>query len=128
LKTAQYVRESVLALCGLRQEHIHVLMSSPYDQPRGEMQVVRYLWGKLIGDVENPAADGQAYPIMQWTSSMTSFSRSDEGFYSHETRDHISPIIAKGLQFQLERLESWDRSTIGDEVFWGVRVDSRSGS
>ena len=116
VKTAGYVRQAVVAMSGVCPVSAAVLRSHLFDNPIGPLRLETYLWGKLIGDVEDPAAEGQAYPIMQWNSGIKSYTRSSDGTYSFKPEHTITPKLANGVQFRGERMEIWDGSTIGVET------------
>jgi len=115
VKSAGYVREAVVALSGVCPVSAAVLLSRPFDRPLGPLQLETYLWGKLIGDVEDPAAEGQAYPIMQWKSGIKSYTRSSDGTYLFKPEHTITPRLANEVRFRGERMEVWDGSTMSEE-------------
>ena len=60
--------------------------------------------GRLIGAAEDPAAEGQLYPLLEWSSSIGSVVREGSTFQIKDN-DKITVRTHPDVSFQLDRLE-----------------------
>jgi hypothetical protein len=105
--TAMHVRRSILRLAGITGELAAHLDSSPYGSPREWFPYARYLRGWLVGEIDNPAADNEGYPVLNWTYEMTSFRKSGENTYEIAFKDEALPRFANGVAFRPDRVQLW---------------------
>jgi hypothetical protein len=106
-RMANYLRPALLELCGLDADTINVLTADPYDKPIGYWPVVKYLRGKLLGEGDELAAQGNAYPFMRWTPTIKSTTLEESGKFRIGLSETLTAKLAKGIKFQPRSYEAW---------------------
>jgi hypothetical protein len=115
VRTAKYLRSSVIRLSGVDDGIKQILMSPPYDQACGPLKLVKYIWGSLIAQTEQLAADGEVYPICQWKSVVERVYLDDQGRYTFSMNDKITPLLGEGVKLRLDKHEVWDGSKLEEK-------------
>jgi len=110
--TARHLRTSIIRLAGVDDEVRDLLLATPFDTPRGPLKLTKYLWGQLLGDTENLAAEGQKYPICHWKSSLEKVVRNKDGGYSFSPKETFTMSLGSGVSFTPGRFEVWDGSCV----------------
>jgi hypothetical protein len=106
-KTATCLREAILDMLVIKKEHRDILLSSPYDTPLGHWPVVKYMRGKLLGESDKLAAEGQKYPFMLWHSRIESMDSTESHDYHITMTEKLTVCLGSDVKFQLERFEAW---------------------
>lgn len=114
-KTARYLREALIKLLELPQDIATALLMRPYDEPIGTIGYVRYFRGKLIGNEENLAAEGEEYPIMEWRFDVNAFAVQDEKV-TITFSQHITPRIGPNTQLLPMSVEIYGPEGVVSEV------------
>ena len=104
---ANHIRTAVFEICGLEKEALKVLNSEPFDKPIGHWPVVKYLRGKLIGDVDKISRKGNSYPFMKWKPTIKSTNFTEDGKFEISISDTFTAEIAEGIKFQPSSVEAW---------------------
>jgi hypothetical protein len=108
VRTAKFLRAAIFRLLKINTEVSRVLLSSPFESPRGPLKLVKYIWGRLLADTETLAPEGQEYPIIHWKTSLTSVSRNEHGVYSFSPTENFTARLGEGVSFKPEAFEVWD--------------------
>ena len=69
--------------------------------------MIKYLRGILQGDGPALALEGQAYPIMDWRSSIRVFRKLENGRYEITPDETMTARLDEGIQFVPGSLEVW---------------------
>jgi hypothetical protein len=115
VKTAKYLRSSVIRLSGVEDGIKQILMSPPYDQACGPLKLVKYIWGSLTAQTEQLAADGQVYPICQWKSVLERVYLDEQDRYTFSTNDTITSLLGEGVKLRIDKHEVWDGSKLEEK-------------
>jgi len=76
-KTFHCIRRTVVGLLGVSDEVAEELLSIKPKDVQSTRKVVR---GRLVGAAEDPAAEGELYPILEWNSAIVSLERQEVGY------------------------------------------------
>ncbi|MBB1092262.1 hypothetical protein HUU61_13280 [Rhodopseudomonas palustris] len=112
VRTARYLRQAILDTLSIDEDLKARLRG--IDEPRGPINLIRYLRGTLSGNADRLAAPDQRYPIMQWHSKLETVVRREDGKYSFTPSEQFTPRLGDGVTFSPSRLEIWDGSSIGE--------------
>ena len=104
-KTFHHVRRTIVELFDLPAAVADELMSIKPKDVQSRRKIAR---GRLIGAAEDPAAAGQLYPLLEWSSSIGSVVREGSTFQIKDT-DKITVRTNPEVSFQLDRLEIYGR-------------------
>jgi hypothetical protein len=105
--TARYVRSAILRSTELDEQVLGDFTAEPYSAPAEYFPYARYLKGWLVGDADDPARDGETYPVMDWKYSLRRFELATDDGYSVTFEDQITPHLADGVSFQGSAIEVW---------------------
>ncbi|MCA1675843.1 MAG: hypothetical protein LC799_27930, partial [Actinobacteria bacterium] len=109
-KTFYCVRRTILDLLRLPDEVVTELMEIKPKDVQSQRKIIR---GRLIGAAEDPAVEGELYPLLEWSSGIDSVVR--EGFtFQMKTSDKITIRTHPDVGFQLDRLEVHGRLEDGE--------------
>jgi len=114
VKTADYLRRAIIDVIDIETNIRERVLGVDYAAPRGPLALVRYIRGKLIGQIDQLAAEDQEYPIMEWRTKLKSVQIGKDGKYGFTLDDTLTVKVGKGVRFQPEIHEVWDGSTIKD--------------
>jgi hypothetical protein len=104
---AAYIRTAIFEMCELEKEVYRILTKDPFDKPIGYWPVVKYLRGKLTGEGEQLARNGNAYPFMKWKPIIKSTSIDEGGKFNITMTDSFTAELAEGIKFQPSSYEAW---------------------
>lgn len=103
---ARYLREAILKALDLNPKVLKSLLAPPLDKPFS-LAFSKYVWGKLLGQGADLAAEEQHYPILRWVSRVVE-KPSEEGEDPKVTfEESITPSLADGIAFKANRFEIW---------------------
>ena len=103
-KTAFYLRSAILDLLPLSDANRMALQSGEFTKPASTLGFQRWVSGVLNCSGDDLAAPDQAYPIVRWEFSMRGLTIGEGGRYEMTVNQKISPKLAAGVSFTLERL------------------------
>jgi hypothetical protein len=104
---ADYIRTAIFEICEFEKEYYETLTVDPFNKPIGYWPVVKYLRGKLIGEGEQLARKGNAYPFMRWKLIVKSTSIEESGKFNIEMTDSFTAELDEGIKFQPSSYEAW---------------------
>ena len=104
---AAYIRTAILEMCEIEKETYKTLTTEPFNKPIGYWPVVKYLRGKLIGEGDQLAKEGNAYPFMRWKAIVKSTSIEDGGKFNIKMTDSFTAELAQNIEFQPFSHEAW---------------------
>jgi hypothetical protein len=113
--TAGYVREAVIELAGVPEPYRARLLSPRYAKPLNSW-IVRYLRGTLVGDADDLAADGEAYPKVARTSEIQRLSLREDGMYDVSIGEHFSNRFNPAVEFRPTSFEVWGAREAVEDV------------
>ena len=106
---ASYLRRAVFKVAQVDDAHRQVMLSEPYDRPRGPGGLEQYLSATLVGESEKLAADGFDHPICEWERKIKEATLDQETWRYEFTPEHnFTPQIGNEIKFVGPRLEIWD--------------------
>ena len=100
-KTFHHVRRTIVELLDLPDGVADELMTIKPKDVQSRRKIVR---GRLIGVAQDPAAEGQLYPLLEWSSSIGSVLREGSTFHLKET-EKITVRTHPDVRFQLDGIE-----------------------
>lgn len=106
-RMADYIRLAIFDLLAPLDKQLEVILRTPFDKPMGHWPVVKYLRGKLVGESDVLAKNGNAYPFMKWNPVISACSPEDNGKVTYQFSESISPELADGIGFQATSFEAW---------------------
>ncbi len=104
-KTFHHVRRTIVELLDLPAAAADELMAIKPKDVQSRRKIARC---RLIGAAEDPAAEGQLYPLLEWSSSIGSVVREGSTFQI-SANDKITVRTHPDVSFQLDRLEIYGR-------------------
>lgn len=104
-KTFHHVRRTIVELFDLPPTIADELLTIKPKDAQSRRKIVR---GRLIGAAEDPAAEGELYPLLEWSSGIGSVVREGSTFQMKET-EKITVRTHPDVSFQLDRLEVYGR-------------------
>jgi len=72
--------------------------------PKDVQSMRNVVRGRLIGSVEDPAMEGQLYPMLEWSSGIGSVDREGSTFQMRQ-KERVTVRTHPDVGFRLERLE-----------------------
>lgn len=104
-KTFDHVRRAILELLDLPISVASDLMTIKPKDVQSRRTIIR---GRLVGTAEDPAAEGQLYPLLEWRSGIGSVIREGSTFTFHKS-DKVTVRTHPDLSFRLDRVEVYGR-------------------
>jgi hypothetical protein len=105
------VRRTIIDLLNLPREIGAELMEIRPKDVQSARKVIR---GRLVGAAEDPAADGQLYPLLEWASSIDSIAREGAAFHV-KPREQVTVRANRAVQFSFDRIEMFGRLAEGEQ-------------
>jgi hypothetical protein len=102
--TASYVRQALIGSVDLGEANREALLARPYDRPF-HWAVETFVFGRMLGDVENPARSGDVYPRVDWWLQRTELPPDAEGDARVDFNVGVAPQLADGMSFVLDRVQ-----------------------
>ncbi len=106
-KTATFLRDAIMDISGCDPTALRGIREGRYRVPLGAWKMVKYLRGTLIGKGPDLAAEGNAYPIMEWRSSIKVFRKVEDGKYEYTPDETMTPKLGQGIAFKPKAFEVW---------------------
>lgn len=106
-RAAACVRREIFEIAALEEGIKEKLLSEPFREPLGDRTLVKYMRGKLLGNGDNLAKPGNAYPILRWTSSIKSPGLDSAEKMQIELNECYQTEFADGIGFKPVRFEVW---------------------
>lgn len=103
-KTASYLRSAILDLLPLSDADRSALQSGEIATPASTLGFQRWISGFLNCSGEELAAPEQAYPLVRWEFTLRGLSVGQGGRYEMTVNQKLSPMIAAGVSFTLDKL------------------------
>jgi hypothetical protein len=104
---AAHLRQAILENSGIAADLLAVLTSPPYLTPRESFALSRYLRGRLVGEGDQLAADGQPYPFIHMESRLTGFDANEDGSYVVTPSDTFKAALGPGISLTDVSVEVW---------------------
>ncbi len=104
-KTFHYLRRTILDLLRLPDAVVAELMEIKPKDVLSQRKVIR---GRLIGTAEDPAVEGERYPLLEWSSGIDSVVREGHTFQMRAL-DKITIRTHPDVGFRSDRLEVYGR-------------------
>ena len=104
-KTFRQVRRAIIDLLGLPAAVAGDLMTITPKDVQSRRKVIR---GRLVGAAEDPAAEGELYPRLEWSSAVASVTREGSTFQFRDN-DKFSVRTHPAVSFQFDRLMIFSR-------------------
>lgn len=106
---ARYLREAILSVAEVPDEHRQTIQADPYARPRGLGGLEQYFRTKLVGDSEELAAEGYDHPCCDWQQKIKSVTLDPEIWrYSYTPEHTLTARIGENLKMVGGNLEAWD--------------------
>ena len=112
VKVAAHIRQAILELSEVSEEVRSLLLAEPFVRPKGPFRLVQYVFGHIVGEGQELAAPGQAYPILQHRFRVEPSLDPKMGETQVRSQLEVRPHLASGMGFRFMRHEVWDGSTI----------------
>jgi hypothetical protein len=77
-------------------------------KPKDVQSARKIIRGRLLGAAADPAADGELYPRLEWTSSIDSVAREGTSF-QFKGKEQVTVRINPAIRFQFDRIEVFGR-------------------
>jgi hypothetical protein len=100
-KTFQYVRQAIVDLLGVSPEIAAELNEI---KPKDVQSLRKVARGRMVGSAQDPAMEGQLYPLIEWTSGVGSVDRDGSTFHMRQ-KERMTVRTHPDVGFRLERLE-----------------------
>lgn len=104
-KTFCHVRRAIIELLGLPASVAGDLMTITPKDVQSRRKVIR---GRLVGAAEDPAAEGELYPRLEWSSAVASVTREGSTFQFRDN-DRFTVRTHPAVSFQLDQLLVYGR-------------------
>lgn len=108
-KTFYCVRRAIIDLLGVIPEVAEELVEIKPTDVQSMRKVAR---GRLVGSAEDPAAEGELYPRLEWQSGIDSVVREGSAFRATQ-KERITVRTHPDVGFRLERFEVFGRLSDG---------------
>ena len=105
------VRRTIIDLLDLPPEIGTELMEIKPKDVQSRRKLIR---GRLLGAAEDPAAEGEMYPRLEWHSSINSVVREGSAFQM-KAKEQITVRTNPAIQFRFDRIEMIARLAEGEE-------------
>ena len=115
VKTAEYLRRAIFELINIDLSLVERALGPAYNEPRGPLNLVRYLRGSLVGRPEHLAAINQSYPMFEWRTKLKSVRIGEDGLYQFEPDDTFTAKLGEGVQLRQITFEVWDGSKMAPQ-------------
>lgn len=109
-KLANYVRVAVLRLANVPAATSERLREPPFDKPLGLWPLAKYIRGTLEGELENLAAEGQAYPFVRWNPTLKSWALDADGKVQAQLTNSFTAELGTGTTFNPQSFEAWQQA------------------
>lgn len=106
-RLANYIRLSILEICGLDESEFSVLTKKPFDEPIGYYPIAYYIRGKLSGERNVLAAKDNLYPYMKWNIEIESTHFDEKGDFQVKPNINCTAELAEGISFSDINIEIW---------------------
>jgi hypothetical protein len=103
--TFQHVRRTIIDLLGLSSDVARELMAIKPKDVQSRRKVIR---GRLVGAAQDPAAEGELYPRLEWSSEIASVTRNGSAFQFRDN-DKVTVRIHPDVTFMFESLLIFSR-------------------
>lgn len=100
-RTFHHVRRTIVELLNLPSEVAEELMTIKPKDVQSRRKIVR---GRLVGSAEDPAAERELYPTLEWSTTVGSVAREGSTFQIGES-DKFTVHTHPDVSFQLDRIE-----------------------
>ncbi len=104
-KTFRHVRRTIIELLDLPAAVAGDLMTIKPKDVQSRRKVIR---GRLVGTAEDPAAEGELYPHLEWSSNIGSVTREGSTFQFRDN-DKFTVRTHPGVSFQFDRMLVYGR-------------------
>jgi hypothetical protein len=104
-RTFRHVRRTIIGLLGLPAAVADDLMTIRPKDVQSRRKVIR---GRLVGAAEDPAAEGELYPRLEWRSNVGSVTREGSTFQFRDN-DKFTVRTHPGVSFQFDKLLVYGR-------------------
>jgi hypothetical protein len=104
-KTFHHVRRTIITLLGLSEDIAAELMTIRPKDVQSQRKIAR---GQLVGSATEPAAEGELYPLLEWSSGIDTVVREGSKF-QFKTSEKLMVRTHPAISFRLERLEIFGR-------------------
>jgi hypothetical protein len=111
-KTAGYLRKAILELSEMEKPDLTVLSESRFEKPFGPHPILHYFRGRLLGESDQLAADGEEYPRLGWELRITAVDESSTGGTSIQTTQTQTASLGPNIQLRPESIEGWDANEL----------------
>lgn len=109
-KTFHHVRRSLIELLDLPSDVAAELMTI---KPKDVQSLRKIIRGRLLGAAEDPAEEGEMYPLVEWTSAIDSTSREGSTFRMQH-REKFTVRAHPAVKFDFDRIGIVGRLQDGD--------------
>src|SRR3954451_12826438 len=109
-KTFESVRRTIIDLLGLPTDVADELLTVTPKDVQSVRKVVR---GRLTGAAEDPAMEGELYPVIEWSSGVSSVVREGASFRMSYT-DRFTLRTHPNVGFDPQRIEVYGRLENGE--------------
>jgi hypothetical protein len=106
-RTATHIRTEILNLLQLADDVRDKLLTEPFSMPMGIGHAVRYIRGKLVGNSDSLAREGNPYPILLWHASQQEETDEGTGKSRLVAADSLTGQFAEGITFRPVSHEVW---------------------
>jgi hypothetical protein len=105
------VRRTIIDLLDLPSDIAAEMMEIKPKDVQSTRKVIR---GRLLGAAADPAADGQMYPVLEWSSSIDSVTREGSTFQM-KPREQVTVRTNPAIRFSFDRIEMIGRLAEGQQ-------------
>ncbi len=128
----KYVRAAILDVLDVPDEVRLALLSDRHAGPLDSRSLRKVVRGVLLvpEGVDDVAAHGQLYPLLEWRSSLKTLERDETGLHASFS-ENVTLKVAEGVQFQPQRFEVHGRVAEGQvpvEMQAELEVNGDAGS
>lgn len=110
-RTFTCVRRAIIDLLDLPRDIATEMMEIKPKDVQSARKIIR---GSLLGAAEDPAADDQMYPLLEWASSIDSVVREGSAFHM-KPREKVTVRTNPDIQFRFDRIEMFGRLAEGEQ-------------
>lgn len=106
-RMAQYIRTEIFEQLGLDEDTYKILTNDPFDKPMGNWPLVKYIRGKLLGNNQEIAATGNAYPFLKWNPIINKCEVDGDGKVIIQFSENFTQELGERITFQPVSYETW---------------------
>ena len=111
VSTAHYLRSAIFELAGMTDADREELLTK-FARPRGLGDLEMYHRATLVGESDQLAAEGEAYPHFEWTIDFEEVHFNEESeTYEFKPRTKMTAHCGPEVQFEEHAQEIWDAGT-----------------